>query len=168
MHLSLGHYWDNWDTSESGRIGTARGFGERAAVSPVSPSRQRQRAASFQELFTHAADEGEAMNALEKLSRAEAVIDLLRVNLAGDFCADLTTNAGPHLIEAKQDSGVAACELAEYLIAEARREIAAHFAHAVADALPAAPLKNPRDDISAAPAARARKKGSREAESIPH
>lgn len=98
------------------------------------------------------------MNALEKLSRAEAVIDLLRVNLAGDFCADLTTNAGPHLIEAKQDSGVAACELAEYLIAEARREIAAHFAHAIADALPSASLKNPRNGIPAAPATRAGRK----------
>lgn len=96
------------------------------------------------------------MNALEKLSRAEAVIDLLRVNLAGDFCADLTTNAGPHLIEAKQDSGVAACELAEYLIAEARREIAAHFAHAVADTLAPAPLKKPRKSKPAAtPALRA-------------
>ena len=93
------------------------------------------------------------MNALEKLSRAEAVIDLLRVNLAGDFCAALTTNAGPTVIEAKQDSGVAACELAEYLIAEARREIAAHFAHAVADTLTPAPLKKARKSKPAAPPA---------------
>lgn len=87
------------------------------------------------------------MNALEKLSRAEAVIDLLRVNLAGDFCADLATNAGPTLIEAKQDSGVAACELAEYLIAEARREIAARFA----DQAASAPLKKARKSKPAAP-----------------
>ncbi|WP_310451360.1 hypothetical protein [Sulfuritalea sp.] len=90
------------------------------------------------------------MNALEKLSRAEAVIDLLRVNLAGDFCADLITNAGPTLIEAKQDSGVAACELVEYLISEARREIAARFADAVADSPVSAPLKRPRKSKPAA------------------
>ena len=89
------------------------------------------------------------MNALEKLSRAEAVIDLLRVSLAGDFCADLTTNAGPTLIEAKQDSGVAACELAEYLIADARREIAARFADQVASA----PLKKARKAKPVAPPA---------------
>lgn len=88
------------------------------------------------------------MNALEKLSRAEAVIDLLRVSLAGDFCADLPSNAGLTLIEAKQDSGVAACELAEYLIAEARREIAARFA----DQAASAPLKKARKSKPAAPA----------------
>lgn len=87
------------------------------------------------------------MNALEKLSRAEAVIDLLRVSLAGDFCADLTTNTGPTLIEAKQDSGFAACELAEYLIADARREIAARFA----DQASSAPLKKARKAKPAAP-----------------
>lgn len=107
------------------------------------------------------------MNALEKLSRAEAIIDLLRVNLAGDFGADLPSNAGLTLIEAKQNSGVAACELAECLIAEARREIAAHFAHAVADALAPAPLKNPRNGIPAAPATRARKRQAGKRETPP-
>ena len=56
------------------------------------------------------------MNVLETLSRAEAVIDLLRVSLAGDFTAELPSNARPTLIEARQDSGVEACELVAYLI----------------------------------------------------
>ena len=87
------------------------------------------------------------MNALEKLSRAEAVIDLLRVSLAGDFCADLGSSSGLTLIEARQDSGVAACELVEYLISEARREIAARFA----DQAVSAPLKKARKSKPAAP-----------------
>lgn len=97
------------------------------------------------------------MNPLETLSRAEAVIDLLRVNLAGDFCATLATNGGPHLIEARQDSGVAACELVAHLIRDAHRDIAARFAEeaASAPATPArvhasAPAKKPRKGITAA------------------
>ena len=63
------------------------------------------------------------MNAIETLSRAEAVIDLLRVNLAGDFCAALPVECRQTLIEARQDSGVAACELVAHLIRDARREV---------------------------------------------
>jgi hypothetical protein len=95
------------------------------------------------------------MNPLETLSRAEAVIDLLRVNLAGDFCADLATNGGPHLIEARQDSGVAACELVAHMIGEARRDIAARFADEAASAPAPAPVKKPRKVNHAAPAPRA-------------
>jgi hypothetical protein len=87
------------------------------------------------------------MNVLETLTQAEAVVDLLRVNLAGDFCGELPTNAGLTLIEAKQDSGVAACELVAYLIREARRDITARFAEHVASA----PVKKPRKCKPAAP-----------------
>lgn len=77
------------------------------------------------------------MNLLETLSRAEAVVDLLRTNLAGDFAAELPTNAGPTLLEARQESGVAACELVAHLLRDAQREIVARFAEEAA----AAPLK---------------------------
>lgn len=87
------------------------------------------------------------MNALENLSRAEAIVDLLRVNLAGDFCGELATNNGAHLVEARQDSGVAACELVADLICNARREIAARFAEEAASI----PLKKPRQVKPAAP-----------------
>lgn len=66
--------------------------------------------------------------------------------MAADFCGELATNAGPTLIEAKQDSGVAACEPVAYLIREARRDIAARFAEHVASA----PAKKPRKDKPAA------------------
>ncbi|MDP2795571.1 MAG: hypothetical protein Q8O25_16065 [Sulfurisoma sp.] len=108
------------------------------------------------------------MNPLETLSRAEAVIDLLRVNLAGDFCATLATNAGPHLIEARQDSGVAACELVAHLIRDARRDIAARLAEEAASAPApptrapaAAPAKKPRKGITASPVPRAPEKTKR-------
>ncbi len=114
------------------------------------------------------------MNLLDTLARAEAVVDLLRVNLAGDFCADLASNRGPTLIEAKQDSGVAACELVEYLIRSARQEITARFAEEVANAYAAdqanaptaartpapAKAKKPRKDKPAATPKRATKKGN--------
>ncbi|MFB0935038.1 MAG: hypothetical protein QMB52_04640 [Propionivibrio sp.] len=87
------------------------------------------------------------MNVLETLSRAEAVVDLLRVNLAGDFCAELPSNEGLTLIEARQDSGVAACELVTWLIRDARREIAARFSDEAADAM----RKAPRESKPAAP-----------------
>ena len=74
------------------------------------------------------------MNVLETLSRAEAVIDLLRVNLAEDFGANLPSNAGLTLIEARQDSGVEACELVAYLIRDARRQIADRLANDAANA----------------------------------
>ncbi len=87
------------------------------------------------------------MNPLETLSQAEAVIDLLRVNLAGDFGAALPSNAGLTLIEARQDSGVAACELVAHMIRDARQQIAARFAEHVAGA----PVKKPRKCKPAAP-----------------
>ena len=76
------------------------------------------------------------MNLLETLSRAEAVVDLLRTNLAGDFAAELPTNAGPTLLEARQESGVAACELVAHLLRDARREIAARLAEEAMSAPP--------------------------------
>ena len=91
------------------------------------------------------------MNAIETLSRAEAVIDLLRVNLAGDFCAALPSNAGQTLIEARQDSGVAACELVAHLIRDARREVVERFADEAANARP----ESPRELEPAAPTPRA-------------
>ena len=91
---------------------------------------------------------------LETLSRAEAVIDLLRVNLAGDFGAALPSNAGLTLIEARQDSGVAACELVAHLIRDARRQIADRLAGEAADAM----AKNPRESKPAAPPRRAAKR----------
>lgn len=94
------------------------------------------------------------MNAIETLSRAEAVIDLLRVNLAGDFCAALPSNVGQTLIEARQDSGVAACELVAHLIRDARREVVERFAEEAASAQP----KSPRELKPAAPTPRATKK----------
>lgn len=94
------------------------------------------------------------MNLLETLSRAEAVIDLLRVNLAEDFGAGLPTNAGLSLIEAKQDSGVAACELVAHLIRDARRQIADRLADEAADAM----AKIPRESEPAAPPRRGAKK----------
>lgn len=98
------------------------------------------------------------MNVLETLSRAEAVIDLLRVNLAGDFGADLPTNAGPTLIEARQDSGVEACELVAHLIREARRQIAEWLAGEAANAINGTLAKPPRESKPAAPPRRATKK----------
>lgn len=94
------------------------------------------------------------MNVLETLSRAEAVIDLLRVNLAGDFGAALPSNAGLTLIEARQDSGVEACELVAHLIRDARRQIADRLAGEAADAM----AKTPRESKPAAPRPRAAKK----------
>lgn len=94
------------------------------------------------------------MNVLETLSRAEAVIDLLRVNLAGDFGAALPSNAGLTLIEARQDSGVAACELVAHLIRDTRRQIADRLAGEAADAM----AKTPRESKPAAPTRRAAKK----------
>lgn len=94
------------------------------------------------------------MNALETLSRAEAVIDLLRVNLAEDFGASLPSNIGLTLIEARQDSGVEACDLVAYLIRDARREIAARFADEATGAGP----EKPRESKPAAPRPRAAKK----------
>ena len=94
------------------------------------------------------------MNVLETLSRAEAVIDLLRVNLAEDFGANLPSNAGITLIEARQDSGVAACELVAHLIRDARRQIADRLAGEVADAM----AKIPRESKPAAPSRRVVKK----------
>jgi hypothetical protein len=91
------------------------------------------------------------MNVLETLSRAEAVIDLLRVNLAEDFGANLPSNAGITLIEARQDSGVAACELVAHLIRDARRQIADRLAGDAADALNDTPAKTPRESKPAAP-----------------
>lgn len=96
------------------------------------------------------------MNAIETLSRAEAVIDLLRVNLAGDFCAALPSNAGQTLIEGRQDSGVAACELVAHLIRDARREVVERFADEAANARP----ELPRESEPAAPTPRAPKKKS--------
>ena len=87
------------------------------------------------------------MNVLETLSRAEAVIDLLRVNLAGDFGAALPSNAGLTLIEARQDSGVATCKLVAHLIRDARRQIADRLAGEAADAM----AKSPRESKPAAP-----------------
>lgn len=94
------------------------------------------------------------MNVIETLSRAEAVIDLLRVNLAGDFCAALPSNKGQTLIEARQDSGVAACELVAHLIRDARREVAERFADEAASPSP----ELPREIEPAAPIPRAPKK----------
>ncbi|GAB1369676.1 hypothetical protein MASR1M42_22280 [Azonexus hydrophilus] len=94
------------------------------------------------------------MNVLETLSRAEAVIDLLRVNLAEDFGASLPTNAGLSLIEAKQDSGVAACELVAHLIRDARHQITDRLASEAADAM----AKTPRESKPAATPRRATKK----------
>jgi hypothetical protein len=90
------------------------------------------------------------MNVIETLSRAEAVIDLLRVNLAADFGADLPSNAGLTLVEARQDSGVAACELVAHLIREARREIAGRLAGEAANAINDTPAKTPRESKPAA------------------
>lgn len=98
------------------------------------------------------------MNVLETLSRAEAVIDLLRVNLAGDFGAGLPSNAGLTLIEARQDSGVEACELVAHLIRDARRQIADRLAGEAADAINDTPAKTPRESKPAAPVRRATKK----------
>ena len=97
------------------------------------------------------------MNVIETLSRAEAVIDLLRVNLAGDFCAALPSNAGQTLIEARQDSGVAACELVAHLIRDARREVVERFADDVANGRP----ELSREFEPVAPAPRAKKKGQK-------
>lgn len=94
------------------------------------------------------------MNVIETLSRAEAVIDLLRVNLAGDFCAALPSNTGQTLIEARQDSGVAACELVAHLIRDARREVVERFADEAANARP----ELPRELEPAATSPRATKK----------
>lgn len=94
------------------------------------------------------------MNVIETLSRAEAVIDLLRVNLAGDFGAGLPSNAGLTLIEARQDSGVEACELVAHLIRDARRQIVDRLAGETADAM----AKTPRESKPAAPARRVTKK----------
>lgn len=55
------------------------------------------------------------------LVKALAVVDLLRVSLANDFGAAIESNVGLTLIEAKQSSGVAACELIETLIVAALR-----------------------------------------------
>lgn len=98
------------------------------------------------------------MNVLEALSRAEAVIDLLRVNLAGDFGAALPSNAGITLIEARQDSGVAACELVAHLICDARRQIADRLAGEAADDINDTPAKIPRESKTAAPPRRAARK----------
>ena len=97
------------------------------------------------------------MNAIETLSRAEAVIDLLRVNLAGDFCAALPSNVGQTLIEARQDSGVAACELVAHLIRDARREVAERFADEAANARP----ESSRELEPAAPTSRAKKRAQK-------
>lgn len=94
------------------------------------------------------------MNVIETLSRAEAVIDLLRVNLAGDFGAALPSNAGLTLIEARQDSGVAACELVAHLIRDARRQIADRLAGEATDAM----ANPPRESKPAAPPRRAARK----------
>lgn len=94
------------------------------------------------------------MNVIETLSRAEAVVDLLRVNLAGDFGAALPSNAGLTLIEARQDSGVAACELVAHLIRDARRQIADRLAGEAADAM----AKTPCESKPAAPPRRAARK----------
>jgi len=89
------------------------------------------------------------LNLLDTLSRAEAVVDLLRTNLAGDFAAELPTNAGPTLLEARQESGVAACELVACLLQDARREVAARFAEEVANApLKRANGRRPRESLS--------------------
>lgn len=98
------------------------------------------------------------MNVIETLSRAEAVIDLLRVNLAEDFGANLPSNAGLTLIEARQDSGVEACELVAYLIRDARRQIAARLAGEAAEAITDTQAKIPRESKPAAPPPRATKK----------
>jgi hypothetical protein len=140
MPLSLGHDWDRWDTSESGRFRTVQRFGK----APSRPCR----------IF----DQGNTVNALETLSRAEAVIDLLRVNLAGDFGAALPSNEGLTLIEARQDSGVEACELVAYLIRDARRQIADRLAGEAANAINDTPAKTPRESKPAAPPRRAAKK----------
>lgn len=94
------------------------------------------------------------MNVIETLSRAEAVIDLLRVNLAEDFGAALPSNTGITLIEARQDSGVAACELVAHLIRDARRQIADRLAGEAADAM----AKPPRELKPAAPPRRVARK----------
>lgn len=104
------------------------------------------------------------MNVIETLSRAEAVIDLLRVNLAGDFCAALPSNAGQTLIEARQDSGVAACELVAHLIRDARREVVERFADEAASASP----EMPREIEPVAPAPRPRKKEGKKAQHRAH
>jgi hypothetical protein len=104
------------------------------------------------------------MNVLETLSRAEAVIDLLRVNLAGDFGAALPSNAGLTLIEARQDSGVEACELVAHLIRDARRKIADRLAGEAADAM----AKTPRESKPAAPPRRAARKTNGKAAGIAH
>ena len=140
----------HWDTA--GTTGTLRNqdISGRRSVSAkwaesahFSPSRQYR-------LF----DQGNTMNTLETLSRAEAVIDLLRVNLAGDFGAALPSNAGLTLIEARQDSGVEACELVAHLIRDARRQIADRLAGEVADMM----AKTPRESKPAAPRPRAARK----------
>ncbi len=59
-------HWDRWDTSESGRFRTAQRFSKAGGIRPLLPSRQRR-------LF----DQGNTMNVIETLSRAEAVIDRL-------------------------------------------------------------------------------------------
>ncbi len=94
------------------------------------------------------------MNVLETLSRAEAVAELLRVNLAADFAASLPSNAGLTLIEARQDSGVEACELLAFLIRDARRQIADRLAGDTAAAM----AKTPRKSKPAALPRRAAKK----------
>lgn len=104
------------------------------------------------------------MNLLETLSRAEAVVDLLRVNLAEDFAAGLSSNEGLTLVEARQDSGVAACELVAYLIHDARRQITDRLAGEAADAM----AKTPRESKPAAPPRRAARKGNGKAAGIAH
>jgi hypothetical protein len=140
MHLSLGHDWDT-----VGHFGI-RAFQDvaagRRAIPPVPTFRPWEN----------------TMNVLETLSHAEAVIDLLRVNLAGDFGAALPSNAGLTLIEARQDSGVAACELVAHLIRDARRQIADRLAGEAADAINDTPAKTPRESKPAAPPRRATRK----------
>ncbi|MBL8486232.1 MAG: hypothetical protein JNK22_04025 [Rhodocyclaceae bacterium] len=87
------------------------------------------------------------MNPLEALARAEAVIDLLRVNLAADFMAALPANGGSDPVEARQASGVAACELAGDLIHSARNEIARHLADAAANDIAAAAKPQPAEKV---------------------
>jgi hypothetical protein len=136
MLLSLGHYW-----------GTVGHFGIRTLQDMATGRRAVPPVPTFRP--------GEnTMNVLETLSRAEAVIDLLRVNLAGDFGAALPSNAGLTLIEARQDSGVAACELVAHLIRDARRKIADRLAGEAADAM----AKTPRESKPAAPPRRAARK----------
>lgn len=94
------------------------------------------------------------MNVLETLSRAEAVVDLLRVNLAKDFGAGLPSNVGLTLIEARQNSGVEACELVACLIRDARRQVADRLAGEAAEAT----AKTAREIQPADPPRRAAKK----------